>query len=71
MLPTENNYQQFFHCCYGWLPSDSPDIVDVVTGRYQAMHVLSLDRCIAMAMHTILIITASLGAQSSLNSGCN
>jgi hypothetical protein len=35
------------YCCYGCSPSDSPDIVDVFTGRYQATYVPSRDRCIA------------------------
>jgi hypothetical protein len=36
--------QQFFYCCYGRLPSDSPDIVDLFTGRYRATHIPSSDR---------------------------
>jgi hypothetical protein len=37
------------------LPSDSPGIVDVFTGRYQAMHVPSHDRCKAAAVHATLL----------------
>jgi hypothetical protein len=44
--------QQYLYCCYGQLPSDSPDIVDVFTGRYQAAHVPSRDRCLA-TVHTL------------------
>jgi hypothetical protein len=33
------------------LPSDSPGIVDMFTGRYQAMHVPSRDRCVATVLH--------------------
>jgi hypothetical protein len=35
------------------LPSDSQGIFDVFTGRYQATHVPSHDRCIATVLHTI------------------
>jgi hypothetical protein len=34
------------------LPSDSPSIVDVFPGRYQATHVPSRDRCIATTTYT-------------------
>jgi hypothetical protein len=37
------------------LPSDSPGIVDVFTGRYQATHVPSGDRCIATAISTTVM----------------
>jgi hypothetical protein len=40
-----------FYCCYGHLPSNSPDIADVFTGRYQATYVPSRDHCIAMVLH--------------------
>jgi hypothetical protein len=43
----------------GQLPSDSPDIVDVLTGHYQATHVLSRVRCIATAIHATVLITYS------------
>jgi hypothetical protein len=36
------------------LRSHSPDIVDVFTGRYQAMHVPSRDRCIATVLHATI-----------------
>jgi hypothetical protein len=45
---------QFFYCCYRRLPSDSPDIVDVFTCRYQATHVPSRDRCIATVLHVAI-----------------
>jgi hypothetical protein len=38
-LNRKHRFQQFF-CCYERLPSDSPDIVDVFTGRYQATYFL-------------------------------
>jgi hypothetical protein len=37
----KHHFQQFLHYCYGQLPSYSPDIIDVFTGRCQAMHVAS------------------------------
>jgi hypothetical protein len=36
------------------LPCDSPGIVDMFTGRYQAKHVPSCDRCIATATHAMI-----------------
>jgi hypothetical protein len=33
------------------LPSNSLDIVAVFTGHYQAMHIPSHGRCIAMVLH--------------------
>jgi hypothetical protein len=47
--------QQSIYCCYGQLPSNSSDIVDVFTGRYQATHVPSCDNCIAMVLHVTLL----------------
>jgi hypothetical protein len=38
-------------CCYGRLPSNSSDIVEVFIGRYQATHVPFRDRCIATVLH--------------------
>jgi hypothetical protein len=38
------------------LPSDSPGIIDVFTGRYQATHVSTRDRCIATAIHATIIL---------------
>jgi hypothetical protein len=56
--------QQYFDCCIRFrccgnlyteqFPSDSPDIVDVFTVRYQATHVHSRDRCIATAIHATI-----------------
>jgi hypothetical protein len=46
--------QQFFYCCYGWLPSNSPDIVFMGTclpGPYQTMHFPSCHHCIAKVLH--------------------
>jgi hypothetical protein len=45
--------QQFFYC-YGRLPSDCPDIVDVFSGRYKATHVFSRGRCIATVLHATI-----------------
>jgi hypothetical protein len=53
----KHRLQEFFYCCYERLPSDSPDIVDVFTGRYQATHVSSRDRCIATAPHATIYLT--------------
>jgi hypothetical protein len=50
------NLQQFFYYCYGRLPSDSPDIVDVLTGRYQATHIPSRHRCIATVLHATIFL---------------
>jgi hypothetical protein len=36
-------------------PNDSPGIADVFTGRYQATHVPSRDRCIATAIYTPIL----------------
>jgi hypothetical protein len=45
------------------LPSDSPGIVDVFTGRYQATHVPSRDHCIETAIQaTIFYSLTTLGA---------
>jgi hypothetical protein len=35
--------RQFYYCCYGRFPRESPDIVDVFTSRCQATHVPSRD----------------------------
>jgi hypothetical protein len=51
----KHRFQQFLYCCYGRLSSDSPDIADVFTGRYQATHVPSRDRCIATVLHTTIL----------------
>jgi hypothetical protein len=50
----KHRMQKFFYWCYGRLPSDSLDIVDVLTGRYQASPVLSRDRCIATVLHATI-----------------
>jgi hypothetical protein len=49
----KHRFQQFFYC-FEWLPSDNLDTVDVFTGRYQATHVSSRDRCIATVLHVTL-----------------
>jgi hypothetical protein len=36
---------------HGWLPSDSPDIIDVFTGRYQVIRFPTRDRCMAAVPH--------------------
>jgi hypothetical protein len=56
--------QQFFYCCVHvlcsgnmfteQLPSNSPCIVDVFTGRYQTTHAPSRDRCIATILHATI-----------------
>jgi hypothetical protein len=51
--PTDNIVSQFLYCCFGRLPSESPDIFDVFTGSYQATHVPSRDRCIATVLYAI------------------
>jgi hypothetical protein len=51
----KHRLQQSLHCCYGWLPNGSSDIVDLFTGRCQATHVTYSDRCIA----TVLQATVS------------
>jgi hypothetical protein len=61
--PTENtasnevqkqSNSEFFCCSYGRLPSDSPDIVDIFTGRYESTHVPSRNRCIATVLHAAI-----------------
>jgi hypothetical protein len=37
--------------------AESMDIVDVFTGRYQATHVPSRDRCIATVLHATIYLT--------------
>jgi hypothetical protein len=41
--------------CTEQLPRRGPGIVDVLTGRYQATHVPSRDRCIGTIMHTEIL----------------
>jgi hypothetical protein len=53
----KDRFQQFLYYCYGWLPNDSSDIVDVFIGRYQATHVSSRDRCIATVLHATILST--------------
>jgi uncharacterized membrane protein YozB (DUF420 family) len=53
-LNRKHCFQQSVYCCYGQLPSDSPDIVDVFTGRYQATHVPSRDRCLARVLQATI-----------------
>jgi hypothetical protein len=61
----KHRFQQFFSCCYGRLPSDISDIVDVFTGSYQATHAPSRDRCIATVIHvTIFWVTSSVVKQA-------
>jgi hypothetical protein len=43
------------------LPSDSPGIVVVYTGRYQATHVPSRDHCIATVLHVIILTDHNAG----------
>jgi hypothetical protein len=38
------------------LPSGSQGIIDVFTGRYQATHIPTRDRCIATAIHAAIIL---------------
>jgi hypothetical protein len=38
----KHRFQPFFRCCYGRLPSDSPDIFGMFTVRYQATVIVSL-----------------------------
>jgi hypothetical protein len=45
--------QQSLYCCYGWLPSNSLDIVVVFTNHYQAMHV-PCNLCIATVLHVAI-----------------
>jgi hypothetical protein len=53
--PTENHLPQFFSCCYGRLPSDSSDIVDVFTSRYQATYIPSRNLCIVTVLHATVL----------------
>jgi hypothetical protein len=48
--------QQFFYC-YGRLPSDSPDVIDVFIGRYQTAHIISRDRCIATVLRATVCMS--------------
>jgi hypothetical protein len=69
--PKKHRLQQFLYCCYGRLPSDSPDVVDVFTDRYQATHVPSRDRCLATVLHATLwcwtIFLLQYSCSTSLN----
>jgi hypothetical protein len=55
----KHHLQQFFYCCYGRLPSDSSEIVDMFIGRYQADHVPFRDRCIATVLHATMYYCSS------------
>jgi hypothetical protein len=57
----KNRVQQSLYCCYGRLPSDSSDIVDLFTGRYQATHIPSRYRCIVTVLHATIYCMAVLG----------
>lgn len=49
-----HRFQQFPCFCHGQLPSDSSDIADVFTGRYQATHVPPSDCCTATALQATM-----------------
>jgi hypothetical protein len=53
-LNRKHRPKQSLYCCYGRLPSDSPDIVDVFTDRCQATHVSSRDRFVATVLHSTI-----------------
>lgn len=50
----KHRLEEFSYCCYGRLPSDSSDMVDVFTGRYQVTHVPLRDHCTATILYATL-----------------
>jgi hypothetical protein len=61
----KHRLQRPLYFCHGRLPTDSSVIVDVFTGRYQATHVPSRDRCIATVIHATILHRIGLQAYTS------
>jgi hypothetical protein len=65
----KHRLQQSLYYCYGRLPSNNSDIVDVFTGRYQATYILFRGRCIAPVLHVTLHLVSALDTCSSFPKG--